>query len=65
MPGNRCAPRFDNYDEPRLVEAGLVIADEGKRYDRFRGRIMFPIRNARGQVIGFGARVLGPASRSI
>lgn len=49
----------DNYDDPRLVEAGLVIADEGKRYDRFRGRIMFPIRNVRGQVIGFGARVLG------
>lgn len=49
----------ENYDDPRWVEAGLVIADEGKRYDRFRGRIMFPIRNARGQVIGFGARVLG------
>jgi DNA primase len=49
----------DNYDDPRLVEAGLVIADEGKRYDRFRGRIMFPIRNARGQVIGFGARIIG------
>jgi DNA primase len=49
----------DNYEDPRLVEAGLVIADEGKRYDRFRGRIMFPIRNARGQVIGFGARIIG------
>ena len=41
-----------------MVEAGLVISDEGKRYDRFRGRVMFPIRNARGQVIGFGARIL-------
>jgi DNA primase len=50
---------FDPYDEPRLVEAGLVIADDGKRYDRFRGRVMFPIRNVRGQVIGFGARTLG------
>jgi len=50
---------FENYDDPRLVEAGLVIADEGKRYDRFRGRIMFPIRNPRGQVIGFGARIMG------
>src|SRR5690606_37726222 len=49
---------FDDYDDPRLVEAGLVIADEGKRYDRFRGRIMFPIRNRRGVVIGFGGRVL-------
>ncbi len=38
----------DDYDDARLVEAGLVIADEGKRYDRFRGRIMFPIRNSRG-----------------
>ncbi|HVG04431.1 MAG TPA: DNA primase [Burkholderiaceae bacterium] len=49
---------FANYDDPRLVESGLVIADEGKRYDRFRGRVMFPIRSARGQVIGFGARVI-------
>lgn len=50
---------FDNYDDPRLAEAGLVIADEGKRYDRFRGRVMFPIRNRRGATIGFGARVMG------
>ncbi len=50
---------FTEYEQPQLVEAGLVIADDGKRYDRFRGRIMFPIRNARGLVIGFGARVLG------
>lgn len=49
---------FENYDDPRLVEAGLIIADQGKRYDRFRGRVMFPIRSARGQVIGFGARVI-------
>jgi DNA primase len=50
---------FDAYEDPRLVEAGLVIADEGKRYDRFRGRVMFPIRNVRGHVIGFGARIMG------
>jgi len=50
---------FDEYEDSRLVEAGLVIADEGKRYDRFRGRVMFPIRSARGQVAGFGARVIG------
>ncbi len=49
---------FDRYDDPQLVEAGLVIAGEGKRYDRFRGRVMFPIRNRRGWVIGFGARSL-------
>ncbi len=49
---------FDTYDDPQLVEAGLLIANEGKRYDRFRGRVMFPIRNRRGWVIGFGARSL-------
>jgi len=48
------------YDDPKLVEAGLVIVgEEGRRYDRFRGRLMFPIRNRRGAVIGFGARTLG------
>lgn len=49
-----------DYQDEYLVEAGLVIAgDEGKRYDRFRGRVMFPIRNQRGVIIGFGGRVLG------
>jgi DNA primase len=44
----------------RLVAAGLVIENEqGRRYDRFRQRIIFPIRDPRGQVIGFGGRVLG------
>ena len=56
---------FPNYDDPLLVESGLVIASEaedgadGKRYDRFRDRIMFPIRNVKGECIGFGGRVLG------
>ena len=51
---------FDRYDNPALETAGLVIAGEGgKRYDRFRDRIMFPIHDSRGQVIGFGGRVLG------
>ena len=50
---------FPNYQDATLSETGLVIAnDEGKRYDRFRDRIMFPIINVRGQVIGFGGRVL-------
>jgi len=49
---------FGAYGDARLVEAGLVIEGEGKRYDRFRRRIMFPIRDRRGAVIGFGARVL-------
>ena len=41
-----------------LVEAGLIIQSEAKRYDRFRDRIMFPIRNTKGQVIAFGGRIL-------
>jgi DNA primase len=56
---------FPDYDNPLLAESGLVItgeADEngeGKRYDRFRDRVMFPIRNVKGELIGFGGRVLG------
>ena len=52
---------FAEYDSPALVEAGLVILieDEDRRHDRFRDRIMFPIRNAKGECIGFGGRVLG------
>jgi len=43
-----------------LRDAGLVIKNEqGRHYDRFRDRIMFPIRDPRGRVIGFGGRVLG------
>lgn len=43
----------------RLIQTGLLVAQEGKRYDRFRDRILFPIRDRRGRVIGFGGRVLG------
>jgi DNA primase len=50
---------FPSYDDKALVEAGLVIENEGKRYDRFRDRVIFPILSARGAVIGFGGRVLG------
>ena len=59
---------FPNYDDPLLEESGMVIvkaAEDGsdgeadrKRYDRFRDRIMFPIRSVQGDVIGFGGRVL-------
>jgi len=53
------AAAFTNYQDGTLGETGLVISnDEGKRYDRFRDRIMFPIISVRGQVIGFGGRVL-------
>ncbi|MBA2963415.1 MULTISPECIES: DNA primase [Ramlibacter] len=58
---------FPNYDDPLLAESGLVIVGEddgsgqgqAKRYDRFRDRVMFPIRNVKGECIGFGGRVLG------
>jgi DNA primase len=51
---------FDDYTSPALAECGLVIDNEqGRRYDRFRDRIMFPIQDQRGNVIGFGGRVLG------
>jgi DNA primase len=50
---------FTEYEDKALVECGLVIDNEGKRYDRFRDRVMFPIFSVRGAVIGFGGRVLG------
>ena len=49
---------FQPYPNTALVDTGMVIDNEGRHYDRFRHRIMFPIRNPRGQVIGFGGRVL-------
>jgi DNA primase len=60
------ASAFPNYDDPLLEESGMVIVhgaeqddeSERKRYDRFRDRIMFPIRSVQGDVIGFGGRVL-------
>ena len=63
---------FPDYNDALLVESGLVIAGEpeeenaqgttpkeAKRYDRFRDRVMFPIRNIKGECIGFGGRVFG------
>jgi len=50
---------FPDYDDAALVECGLVIEGEGRRYDRFRDRVMFPIFNRRDAVVGFGGRVLG------
>ncbi len=47
------------FSVPELIDAGLVIEnEEGRRYDRFRGRLMIPIHDARGQVVGFGSRAL-------
>lgn len=64
------APGWDNLlrslgkeaeDQRLLIESGLLVhqEDRNKIYDRFRDRIMFPIRDVRGRVIGFGGRVLG------
>ncbi|HQU49794.1 MAG TPA: DNA primase [Casimicrobiaceae bacterium] len=50
---------FPDYQDASLETAGLVVkGDGGKRYDRFRDRIMFPIHDARGRIVGFGGRVL-------
>lgn len=54
--------KFGSADDAadRLLAAGLVIRkDNGRHYDRFRDRIMFPIRDARGRCIGFGGRTMG------
>jgi DNA primase len=51
---------FQRYDDPILVESGLVIeSEDGRRYDRFRERVMFPIRNVKGEIVGFGGRIIG------
>lgn len=52
---------FPQYESDVLSTAGLVVENEqGRRYDRFRDRIMFPIHDQKGQVIGFGGRVINP-----
>ncbi len=51
----------DSLQQKAMIDAGLLIenAESGKRYDRFRDRVIFPIRDSRGRVIAFGGRVLG------
>lgn len=52
---------FANYTSPELEQVGLVVNGEsGRRFDFFRNRIMFPILNQRGMIVGFGARVIDP-----
>jgi len=54
----------DYRTQATLKDAGLVVdGDNGRRYDRFRDRIMFPITDQRGNVIGFGGRAFGDASQ--
>jgi len=50
----------DNHARSALKDAGMLVTnDQGRSYDRFRERVMFPIRNKRGRVIAFGGRVVG------
>ena len=60
--GNGILARFGQSDDDRrrLIDAGLALKGEsGEPYDRFRDRIMFPIRDRRGRVTGFGGRAMG------
>ena len=59
------------FEQKYLEKTGLVVRrdddqghDTGRRYDRFRGRVMFPIHNVSGRVIGFGARTLKPNDKT-
>jgi DNA primase len=57
---NKLKSALSHLGEDKLVETGMLIRnDEGETYDRFRGRLMIPIRDARGRVIAFGGRILG------
>ncbi|NQX96096.1 MAG: DNA primase, partial [Erythrobacter sp.] len=50
---------LSNFEPPMLAESGMrIVTDDGKAYDRFRGRVMLPIQDQRGRVIAFGGRIL-------
>ncbi len=62
-PNSSLGRELSRYGEDKLVASGMTIRnDAGRVYDRFRERIMFPIRDRRGRVIGFGGRVIGDGS---
>lgn len=48
----------NRFDQNQLIQAGMCVNKDGKVYDRFRGRVMYPIRDKRGRIVGFGGRVL-------
>jgi len=56
--------RTKKFDLQAMQEAGLVAEKEGKCYGRFRGRLMFPIHDEQGRVIGFSGRVLETAAKA-
>lgn len=59
---SRLKAALNSFGLPKLVESGLLIQPEERDrepYDRFRGRLMFPIRDTRGRVIAFGGRIIG------
>lgn len=60
------AMREKGFDEALIVEAGMAARPEGggAAYDRFRGRIIFPIRDGQGRCIGFGGRAMDPNARA-
>ncbi len=66
-PGDRTALKralqAEGYGEPCAIEAGLLVQPEdgGPSFDRFRHRVMFPIHDRRGRIVGFGGRALGEA----
>ena len=51
----------NGFDQSILEKAGLLVRKDGRSYDMFRGRVMFPIINAQGRVLGFGGRAMGDA----
>ncbi len=53
------------YGQEEMVEAGVLVRNEqGRVYDRFRGRLVFPVRNESGQTIAFSARILDPEAKA-
>jgi DNA primase len=61
-PGTGLKAALGRADDERMLAAGLLgRGDDGQVYERFRGRLMFPIRDRRGRVVGFGGRALGDA----